>query len=404
MINPYVFLMGFGHMIVDLTQGVLPIIAPLLSLKLDLSFFQIGTVALAFTFSSAIIQPIFGVLSDRYNMAWLMPIGLLLSGLGLALTGMVNSYGVLLLAVLISGLGVAGYHPEASKLTHRVSDDAKRGAAMSIFSVGGNIGFGIGPILAIFLLGFKGLASIHHVIIPGLLAFLIFLYMMPRFNKILKADKPPAITLTTTQETWETTDAPHASLPIDNVDTKRRLHLFLLILYVTVRSWIHSGLIYFIPFYFPEFKGIDEPQYLISIFLLAGVFGTIAGGPFADKFGGRNGLLVSMVLALFTVFPFVYFGGGPAPVLAFIVGAALISTFSTTVVFGQRLIPNNVGLASGLVLGFGVGMGSTGVTLLGVIADYTGLPFIINIIAALPLIGILIALALPDDRAKQNIK
>jgi FSR family fosmidomycin resistance protein-like MFS transporter len=391
--------MGFGHMIVDLTQGVLPIIAPLLSLKLGLSFFQIGTVALAFTFSSAIIQPAFGILSDRYNMAWLMPTGLFLSGLGLALTGIVNSYTVLLLAVLISGMGVAGYHPEASKLTHRVSDNAKRGSSMAIFSVGGNIGFGIGPMLAIFLLGFNGLGSIHNVIIPGLLTSLVFLYMLPRFNKILKVHNPPKTIENAVSENTDVADISHGSS--EDIVTKspsKKLHLLLLILYVTVRSWIHSGLIYFIPFYFPEFKGIDEPQYLISIFLLAGILGTIIGGPFADKFGGRTGLLVSMVISLFTVFPFVHFGGVQAPILAFIVGAALISTFSTTVVFGQRLIPNNVGLASGLVLGFGVGMGSTGVTLLGVVADYTGLPFIINIIAGLPVLGILIALALPNDK------
>ncbi len=386
MINPYVLLMGFGHLIVDLTQGVLPIITPLLALKLKLSFFQVGTVALAFTFSSAIIQPAFGILSDRRNMGWLMPLGLLLSGTGLALTGKVSSYGVLLLAVLISGMGVAGYHPEASKLTHLVSSEGKKNASMSIFSVGGNLGFGLGPIVAIFILGFSGLDSIHGIIVPGLLTSVIFLFMMPRFNKILKI------------KAAEDSDFSKAELEEKKGKKQKgeKRNLTLLILFVTVRSWIHAGLIYFIPFYFPAYKSIENPQYLISIFLIAGALGTIVGGPFADKFGGRNGFLVSMGVSMLTVYPFVHLGGGYDPIFAFISGMALISTFSTTVVFGQTLIPDNVGLASGLMLGFGVGMGSIGVTLLGVIADYTGLPFIINIISFLPVIGIMIALALPD--------
>jgi FSR family fosmidomycin resistance protein-like MFS transporter len=172
-------------------------------------------------------------------------------------------------------------------------------------------------------------------------------------------------------------------------------------LYVTVRSWIHSGLVYFIPFYFPGFRGITEPEYLVSTFLIAGAVGTVMGGPFADRFGGRNGLLASMIVSVLAIYPFLHLNGSWIPVFAFIVGASLISTFSTTVVFGQRLLPHNIGLASGLLLGFGIGMGSIGVTLLGAIADSAGLPFTMNIISVLPVLGIILAFTLPDVRASQ---
>ena len=141
------------------------------------------------------------------------------------------------------------------------------------------------------------------------------------------------------------------------------------------KSWIHSVSL-FIPFYFPAFKGITEPEYLVSTFLIAGAIGTILGGPFADRYGGRNGLLASMIISLIAIYPFLQFSNNWASFLAFIVGAALISTFSTTVVFGQRLLPNSIGLASGLILGFGVGMGSIGVTILGAIV-ICRLPFMI---------------------------
>lgn len=387
MFNPLLWFLSIGHLIVDLGQGVLPILTPLLAQNFHLSYFQVGTLVLAFTFSSAIIQPIFGVLSDRYSMPWLMPLGLLLSGLGLALTGIVKSYELLLVAVLISGIGVAGYHPEASKVAHFASEDKKAGSSMAIFSVGGNLGFGLGPMLATFVLGFGGLGSIEGVMIPGILASIGFLFLLPRFTKILEEKLH--------RQKGENQQAVNGSNRVGS--------LTLLMLYVTVRSWIQSGLIYFIPFYFPSFKGIAQPEYLISTFLIAGAAGTIVGGPFADRFGGRNGLLVSMILCLLITYPFLHLNGPMIPVLAFILGASLISTFSTTVVFGQRLLPNNIGLASGLLLGFGVGMGSIGVTLLGVIADHFGLPLVMNLISFLPVLGILLAFTLPDVRSQASV-
>lgn len=382
MFNLYLWLLSLGHLIVDLTQGILPIITPLLAQSLELNYFQVGTIALAFTVSSAIVQPVFGVLSDRYSMPWLMPLGLFLSGLGLALTGIVNSYGLLLVVVFLSGIGVAGYHPEGSKLAHYVSIKGKAGSSMAVFSVGGNVGFALGPMLALFVLSFAGLNSIHWVMVPGVLGALTFLYLMPRFKKIL-AEK-------TLQKKKDVKQSVSSSNKVGS--------LILLLLYVITRSWIHAGLIYFIPFYFPAFKGITDPEYLISIFLVAGAVGTVIGGPFADRFGNRNGLLTSMAITLIALYPFLHLGGIFVPVLAFIVGAALISTFSTTIVFGQKLLPNNIGLASGLLLGFGVGMGSLGVTLLGAVADHFGLPFIMNIICFLPLLGVILAFTLPDDK------
>jgi len=382
----YLLFLSIGHLVVDLGQGILPILTPVLAKSFQLSYFQVGIIALAFTFSSAIIQPIFGVLSDRYSMPWLMPVSLFLSGFGLALTGMVHSFGLLLLAVLLSGIGVAGYHPEGSKLAHFLSEESKAGASMAIFSVGGNLGFGLGPMLAVFVLSFAGLKSIQGVMIPGALAALLFIFLLPRFKSIL-------------------VEKTHNHKKNIKQTTKSRVRvgsLIILLLYVTIRSWIQSGVVYFIPFYFPSFRGITEPEYLVSTFLIAGAVGTILGGPFADRFGGKNGLLVSMIVSLITIYPFLHLNSTWIPVLAFIVGAALISTFSTTVVFGQRLLPHNIGLASGMLLGFGVGMGSIGVTLLGVIADHFGLPLTINIISLLPILGIVLAVTLPDIRAQES--
>lgn len=381
MFNRYLWYLCFGHLVVDLGQGVLPILTPYLAESLDLSYFQVGIIALAYNFSSAIIQPVFGVLSDRYHMPWLMPFGLFLSGFGLALTGIGNSYAFLLFAVLLAGLGVAGYHPEASKVVHLISDEDRAGSSMAIFSVGGNLGFGLGPLLATVVLSFS---SVQGVMIPGALAALFFVFLLPRFKKMLAESMSK-------RESGEKQPA---------VGRSRKVSLTLLLLYVTVRSWMHSGLIYFIPFYFAGSEGIASPEYLVSTFLIAGAIGTVLGGPFADRFGGRNGLLVSMIVSLIAVYPFLYLNGPWIFFFAFVMGASLISTFSTTVVFGQRLLPHSLGLASGLMLGFAVGMGSIGVTLLGVVADYMGLSFTMNVISLLPILGIVLALPLPDIRGR----
>lgn len=382
--NPLLWLLSIGHLVVDLGHGILPLLTPLFAQNFHLSYFQVGTIVLSFTVSSAIIQPVFGVLSDRFRMPWLMPLGLLLSGVGLALSGIVKSYELLLLAVFLSGIGVAAYHPEASKFVHLISEDRKAGSSMAVFSLGGNLGFGLGPMFATIVIGFGGLSSIGGVMIPGLLSALVFFWLLPRFKNTLAEDLHNQVE-----------NKAQSSPGKNQVGV-----LILLILYVMIRSWIQSGIIYFIPFYFPNFRGIAEPEYLVSIFLIAGAAGTLLGGPFADRFGGRKGLLFSMVLCLFTAYPFLHLNGPLVPILAFIFGASLISTFSTTVVFGQRLLPNNIGLASGLMLGFGVGTGSIGVTFLGGIADHYGLPFTMNLISLLPLLGIILAFTLPNIKAQ----
>lgn len=387
MFSPYLWILSIGHLTVDLCQGALPVLTPLLANKLDLTYFQVGLIALAFTFSSAIIQPLFGVLSDHCSMPWLLPLGLFLSGFGLALTGTVNTFGLLLLVVLASGMGVAGYHPEGSKLAHHVSKDERAGASMAIFSVGGNLGYGLGPLLVVFVLGSSGLDSLYGIMIPGVVAALAFTVLQPRLKSILSQSRPGS------ELVREHNIARSSS---------NRGSLMFLILYVTVRSWIQAGLIYFIPFYFQGLSGISRPEYLVTIFLIAGALGTVLGGPFADRFGGRSGLLVSMVISLAAIYPFLHLKGFWVPLMAFIAGAALISTFSTTVVFGQRLLPQNIGLASGLMLGFGVGMGSVGVTLLGAIADRAGLPFAMHTICLLPFVGMALAFILPDIRSEKS--
>lgn len=374
-------LLGTGHLVTDLAQGALPVINLFLAEALKLSYFQVGIISLSFTFSSAIIQPVFGFFSDRIKLVWLLPLGCFLSGLGLALTGAAPAYWLLLILVLVSGLGVAGYHPEGSKTAFLASGAENRFLSMSIFSVGGNVGIGLGPVIAYFLLGHFGLKGTVGLLAPGMAIAVIFLAVGQKINDLYR---PVA-----------------GSLPERKIQPKSRvvsIPLVLIILYVTARSWIHAGLVTYYPFYCVNYLGMDKTyaSTALTVFLMAGALGTFLGGPIADRWGDKAVLAGSMLFSALSISPFVLSKSAAAGLFfAALAGAVLIATFSTTVVYGQRLLPDHVGMASGLMLGFAIGMGSVGVSVLGYLADHLGLPAVMRIISLLPAAGLGLALLLP---------
>lgn len=378
------WLLSLGHAVVDVMQGALPIVLKELSPHLGLSYTQIGLTSLAFTLSSAVVQPLFGYLSDRYQMNWLLFFGVLLAGGGMMLATQSPSYYLLLFFVVLSGLGVASYHPEGSKITNFISQEGRKGTYMSIYSLGGNIGVGFGPVFTVFLFSLWGLnGSLGFLLLAVAMAFLIFLI----YPHLLRIAQKNSFRLKNSQNRGQRS----GTLPVAS--------LTLLILYIFVRSWIHAGLLTYIPFYFEYFRGMESTSsnILLSAFLFAGAFGTLLGGPIVDRFGEKRELLGSMVLSAVFLFFFLRSSGTMAYIWGILLGMALISTFATTVVFGQRLMPNSIGMASGLMLGFSVGAGSIGSFVIGYIADSWGLLSAMQLLTVLPLIGIFLAYIIPGE-------
>ena len=136
-----------GHLATDLAQGSLPALLPFLKAEFDLTYTMASALVLAATISSSLIQPLFGLWSDVRGALWLLPAGVGLAGVGMALAAAAPSYPLTFLAVLAAGLGVAAYHPEGSKFASYASG-TRRASGMSFFSVGGNIGFALGPVYA----------------------------------------------------------------------------------------------------------------------------------------------------------------------------------------------------------------------------------------------------------------
>src|SRR5213083_3179392 len=136
-----------GHCATDFAGGALPALLPFFVDKFDLSYTLAAAAMLASAVSSSIVQPLFGLWSDRRGAIWLLPAGVAVAGVGIALAADAPSYWLVVLLVVVSGVGVAAFHPEGSKFAAYASG-ARRASGMSAFSIGGNVGFALGPIAA----------------------------------------------------------------------------------------------------------------------------------------------------------------------------------------------------------------------------------------------------------------
>jgi len=387
-------LLGTGHAVTDISQGALPMMLAFLQPTFALSQLQVGAVMLALNLSSSVVQPIFGILSDRFRAVWLIPLGCLLSGAGMALTGFSTNYPVLLLIALVSGLGVAAYHPEGSK-NARLASGARKATGMSLFSVGGNLGFASGPVLATFFFGLAGLhGSAGFLVLNSIMALLLWLSLA----RITAIPEGPGDIIA--GQGKDTAHSESNALPTKTAGRDMpwfALPVALLVTVVIMRSFVHFGLVTFLPQYYVHYLQHSEKYAaaIISLFLFAGVFGTLVGGPAADRWGLKNVIVTSMTSLIPLLYFFIHLQGFWTIIIVALMGFAIISTFSVTVVMGQEMMPDNVGLASGLLLGFGIGMGGVGATMLGWVADKWGLPAVFETMIVFPVIGLLLAFLLP---------
>ncbi len=376
-------LLSTGHMVVDTFQGALPAVLPFLKDNMNLSYTLTGVILIVANITSSIIQPVFGLLSDKKEKAFLLPLGAFLAGAGFCLLPLAGNYGAVMLLVAISGIGIACYHPEGFK-TARFFTGQRMATGMSVFSVGGNTGVALGPIVALSIIHYRGFSSLSWMaVLP--VVFVTAIILLRRTVAV-----PSSGT--------------HSVLKAKTGSSKAAYRaLFIIICAIVIRTWITYGLMTYIPFYYINYlKG--DPVFageLVSLFLIGGAVGTLAGSPLADRWGHRFWLRFSMLVCAL-LFPFILWLQGLALFAVVILfGLILISTFSVTVVMGQNLFPHNLGVASGLVAGFAIGAGGIGVTLLGVIADHFGVPVAMKCIGVLPVAGFLVAMILRYPVAEQ---
>jgi FSR family fosmidomycin resistance protein-like MFS transporter len=371
-------LLALGHLVIDVNQGSLSALLPFLKSAHELTYAQAATIVLTANLTSSVIQPLFGYLSDQTARRWLLPLSVLLSGIGLALTGMASSYGAILALIVVMGAGVAAWHPEGYKTATSVAGERKA-TALSWFSFGGNVGIALGPPVITALVTTLGVAGTLGMLGPSLVMAALLVVALPLIAREAAAPRATA-----------------ASARGENMPGA----MALLIGVVMLRSWTTLGFTTFVPFFAIDVLKQDPRMVgpLLFVFLGGGALGTVFAGPIADRWGARVFIQWVFIAALPFGVLFLLAGGILRFVMLGLFGAIMTASFSVSVVLAQAYLPRHAGMAAGLIVGFAIGTGGVAVTLLGLIADRHGVTAALWISALLPLAGFVAARFLPAPR------
>lgn len=381
---PILFAISFVHLLNDVIQSVIPAIFPILKDAMNLSYFQIGMIGFALNLTASMMQPVVGLYTDIRPSPYLLPLGMVSTFLGMLGLAFAPNYEVVLLSVILVGIGSAVFHPEGARVANMAAGP-RRGLAQSIFQVGGNSGQALAPVMAALVFVPLGQQGAVWFTLAAALAIAVQVYIARWYRE--------SIALRPRSKAADRTGAGGG----------RRLAvasaMLILILFILARSWYHTGIMSYYPFFLIEEHGIrlEQAQLFIFLFLAAGAVGTFLGGALSDIFGRRNMMLLSMlgVAPLALLLPHV--GLAWAYVICLVSGFLLLSSFSVIVVYAQELIPGKIGTVSGLTIGLAFGMGAIGAAVLGGLADSFGIRKIMEWTSLLPLVGPILLL-LPSDR------
>ena len=362
-----------GHLATDFASGIIPALIPFIAIKFDLGYALAAMLMLSVTISSSLLQPLFGVLSDRRGALWLIPCGIALAGAGAGLAAVAPTYGLVLVLVFAAGIGIAAFHPEGAKFAAYASG-ARPASGMSYFNIGGNTGYALGAIATTPLVVWLGLAGGLVAALPVVAAALVLMRFLPSLGRL----------------------QPAASALARPVGADRPRAMALLGVVIVLRSVAWFALLSFVPLWIVSL-GHSETygNHLLSLMLLAGAAGTLLLGPLADRIGLRRTLLVTQILLPPLMLIFVYAGGVLGAVCLMLVGVCVVGTFGVTMVLSQLYLPRHVGLASGLAIGLAMGLGGVAAVVLGAVADAIDLKTALTISAVAPALGVVACLLLP---------
>ncbi len=371
-----IFTFSGAHFLNDLvTTGMVPALVVLYKHAFQLNYTQSTLIVLMSYLMSSISQPLFGMFADKKPRVWLFSAGVFCSIMGLALTAVAPSLPWLLFFISLSGLGSGAFHPEASRGTHLGSGN-KKSLAQAIFQVGGNSGQAFGPLLVSVFFTRTGIHGLLWLIPIGLVSLVLTGQILPWLGQRLEE-----------------------SNALGKKEMKGQNNLVgtvLLSCVIILRSWCQIGVVVFLPFYLTNLT-VSQSETLSFVFVGAGALGTFFGGMWSDKIGLKRLLVSSMLIATPFALLFPYLHGAWSVIDLLFFGFSVLSSFSVSVVYMQKMLPENIGMASGLSIGFGVGAGGIGSVFMGSISDVFGVSTVFTILSLLPLGGAVFAFFLPKD-------
>jgi len=373
---------ALAHLLNDLIQAMLPSVFPMLKMQFALSFGEIGMIALTYQITASLLQPWIGLYTDKHPKPYLLPCGMMVTLLGIALLATAGNYPMLLLAAAVVGVGSATFHPEASRVA-RMASGGRFGTAQSTFQVGGNTGSAIGPLLTAAIVIPHGQPAIAWFMIAALAAIAVLFRL-----------------------TGWTLAHGHAQLKglarfqqqgLGRAEVIRAVAVICVLLFAKF-VYIASFTNYF-TFYLIQHFGLEvqQSQLFLFIFLASIALGTFAGGPVGDRIGRKAVIWISFLGVAPFALALPYVNLFWTAVLASLIGLVMSSAFAALVVYAQEAVPGRVGLVSGLMFGFMFGISGIGAAGLGHLADVYGIVWVYGVTSFLPLLGLATAF-LPNTR------
>ncbi|MER5924462.1 MFS transporter [Streptomyces mirabilis] len=373
-----IIMLSVGHACVDIYQGAVASLVPFFVAERAYSYAAVSGIVLAASVLSSVAQPVFGLLTDRWAMPWILPVSTVLGGLGIALSGLSGSYPLTLVFVTVSGVGVAAYHPESARVARLVSEGSH--TAMGWFSVGGNLGFAAAPLMVTAVVASGGLRLSPLLVLPALAGGLLCLPALRALRRKTALDGS------------RTTAA---------VGTDDKASFLKLSLAVVFRSVVFVGLSTFISLYARQRTGGGTAAGTAALFVLyiGGALGSVLGGSLANRWDRVTVARWSYLLTIPAVAGTVFVPGPAFYVFVALTSAGLYIPFSLQVTLGQDYLPTRVGTAGGITLGLTVSIGGLVSPLIGTVADATSLRTALTPLVLMPALSWLLFRTLPEPTA-----
>ena len=365
------------HVLTDSMASLLPSIYPMFKSLLHLSFGQVGLLALTVQLTSSLLQPIVGLYTDRHPKPFSLPIALGSTFIGLLLLSAASSFHAVVFAAAFMGLGSSVFHPESSRVA-RMASGGQYGLAQSMFQVGGNIGFAVGPLLVAFVVLSRGQSSIAWFSLIALATIMLLIPVSFWYRSHL---------------THKTNPSPiHAAESLVSPKKVRASVAILVALIFSKYFYLSSINNYLIFYLISKFHvSLRDAQIHLFLFMASAAVGTFVGGPIGDRVGRKYVIWVSILGVLPFTLLLPHANLFWTTILTVIIGLVLASAFSAIVVYAQELLPGKVGMIAGLFFGLAFGIAGVGAALFGRLADLTSIDFVYKVCAYLPAIGLLTA-------------
>ena len=386
---PILAAISVGHLLNDVVQSLIASVYPLLKQSFGLDFGQLGWITFTYQLTASLLQPFVGIYTDKRPQPFSLVAGMGFSLCGVLLLSVANTYGWLLVAAGLVGLGSSIFHPEASRVA-RLASGGQHGLAQSVFQVGGNAGSALGPLLASVIVAPRGQASIAWFSLAalaglGLLTRVSLWYREHPAAKAVQRGSSDRLALSR---------------------GKIAAVLSVLVMLIFSKFFYMAAMTSYYTFYLMDRFGlpVGTAQRYLFLFLGAVAVGTILGGPIGDRVGRRQVIWVSILGVLPFSLALPHASLFWTAVLSAAIGMIMASAFSAILIYAQELMPGRVGMISGLFFGFAFGMGGIGAAVLGHLADRTSIGYVFEVCAWLPAIGIFSVLLPRTEREATGSK